>query len=172
MSRAAAASANLGMPATKRTWKSDDGSVEIYSSELPPCDALDLLAEISGIITPAAGAVHAWKTGSGGLGASLQMLTEQLTGGRLTSYLPRLLAGTTLLARGEGAGNYGMASRDAINKAFIGRAKLMAPAVQLAMEVNFKSFLDGMKLIGIDLKTPTTSQSTSEDSDLSTSDIG
>ncbi len=65
-----------------------------------------------------------------------------------------------------------MASRSAIDKAFIGRAQFIPAAVKLAMEVNFKSFLDGIKLIGIDLNPPTTSPSSSEDSDQSTSATG
>jgi hypothetical protein len=164
---------NLGASAGSKRWKSDDNSVEIVSTELMPCDALDLLADISGVVAPAAGLAMAWKTGVGNIGASLQQLTEQLAGGRLTSYLPRLLAGSTLIARGQGAGNFGMADRAAFNKAFMGRTQFIAPAVKLAVEVNYTSFLDGVKSIGIDLMPTTmTAPSSSEDSDPSTTDIG
>lgn len=139
---------NLGASAGSKRWKSDDGSVEIVSTELLFCDATDLLADMGAVIAMPGAAAR----GGAAVGDAIAMFAREVVGGRLTGYLTRVLANTTMIARGDGAGTFGMDSRDALDKAFTGRQKYIAPAVKLALEVSFSGFLDGLSLIGIDLR--------------------
>lgn len=161
---------NLGASAGSKRWKSDDGSVEIVSTELLFCDATDLLADMGAVIgIPAAAA----QQGRAAVGEAVAMFAREVIGGRLTGYLTRVLANTTMIARGEGAGTFGMDSRDALDKAFTGRQRYIMPAVKLALEVSFAGFLDGLALIGIKLpKMPKMAPSSFEDSSQSTSATG
>ncbi len=161
---------NLGAAAGSKRWKSDDGTVEIVSTELLFCDATDLLADMMAVIGMPAAAAR----GGAALGDALAMFAREVVGGRLTGYLTRVLANTTMIARGEGSGTFGMDSRDALDKAFTGRQKYIAPAVKLALEVSFAGFLDGLGLIGISLPKipPLMVPSPSEDSSQSTSATG
>lgn len=140
-------------------------NVEFYSTELLFCDATDLLADMSAVIAPAGGA---WNTAVANRGDAIAMFAREVSNGRLTSFLARVLSGTTMMVRGAGAGTFDLGSRDGLNNAFTGRQKFAFPAVKLALEVSFKGFLDGLALIG--LKIPT--QSTSGDSNPSTSATG
>lgn len=168
---------NLGTAAGSKSWKSEDGAVEFVSTELLFCDATDLLADMMAAMGPAGGA---WQAGTGGTpqarmavrGEAVAMLAREVSAGRLTSYLVRVLAGTTMIVRGDGAGNYDLKNREALNRAFTGRQRYAFPAVKLALEVNFQGFLDGLGLIGVDMSKLTTKDSPSEDSSPSTSATG
>lgn len=170
--RGAAAPRNMGAAAGTGTWKSDDGTVEIVSTELLFCDATDLTADLLAIAGPA-GAGFTTRGGRDRIDA-VAALAREVVGGRLTSYLTRILANTTLIVRGDGAGTYPLNTKDALNKAFTGRQKYVFPAVSLAMEVSLVGFLDGLALIGFDLRgmMTTTVESPSEDSSQSTSATG
>lgn len=159
---------NVGSVAGKGAWKSEDGNVELYSTELLYCDAADLFADLAAVIGPAGGA---WTAGNANRGDALAMFAREVVGGRLVSYLVRVLAGTIMIVRGEGAGNYPLNSRDALNKAFTGRQKYSLPAVKLALEVSMGGFFVGLPLIGID-PAAMMSQSLSEDSSPSTTVTG
>lgn len=162
---------NLGASAGSKRWKSDDGTVEIVSTELLFCDATDLLADMGAVIAmPGAAAAQ----GRAAIGDAIAMFAREVVGGRLTGYLTRVLANTTMIARGEGAGTFAMGSRDALDKAFTGRQKYVVPAVKLALEVSFAGFLDGLGLIGIELPKmpPMVVPFPSEDSSQSTSATG
>lgn len=165
---------NLGASAGSKRWKSDDGSVEIVSTELLFCDATDLAADMMAAVGMPAGMIGvAIRNGFGvNVGEAVAMFARELVSGKLTGYLTRLLANTTLIARGEGAGTFAMNSRDALDKALTGRQKYIAPAVKLAMEVSLTGFLDGFGLIGFDLKKLMPTISPSEDSSQSTSATG
>lgn len=161
---------NLGAPAGSKRWKSDDGSVEIVSTELLFCDATDLGADMMAAVGMPAGMIGvAMRQGFGvNVGEAIGMFARELVGGKLTGYLTRVLANTTLIVRGEGAGTFSMDSREALDKALTGRQKYIAPAVKLALEVSFTGFLDGLALIGIELKNLMPTISPSEDSSQST----
>lgn len=122
-------------------------NVEIHCVELPFCDATDLLADLMAIVAPAGGDFNA---GMAHAGDALGRIAREIVGGALTRYLTRLLATTTMIVKGEGGGRFDLIdSKDALNRAFTGRQKFIYPAVKLALEVNFKGFLDGLALIGI-----------------------
>lgn len=165
---------NLGASAGSKRWKSDDGSVEIVSTELLFCDATDLLADMMAAIGMPAGMIGvAMRSGFGvNVGEAIAMFARELVGGKLTTYLTRVLANTTMIVRGDGSGTFGMGSRDALDKALTGRQKYIMPAVKLALEVSLMGFLDGFDLIGIDLKKLMPTISTSEDSSQSMSATG
>lgn len=158
---------NLGAQAGKGSWKSDDGQVELVSTELLFCEATDLTADLLAIAGPA-GAGFAARGGNSVVDA-IAALVRELVSGRLTQYLTRVLANTTMIVRGEGAGAYPLNSRAALDKAFTGRQKYVFPAVKLALEVSLVGFLDGLALIGFDLRTMMTRRELpSEDSSQST----
>jgi len=178
----------LGAHAAHKKWTSEDGTIEFVSTELLYCDAQDLLADMVASMGQAAGA---WFAGQGGSrqamlavrGEAAGMLAREVAGGKLTSYQTRLLASTTMFVRGDGAGRFELGSRDGLNKAFTGRKKYAFPAIKLATEVNFAGFLDGLAMIGIDLreavmieaeqpKPDPAEESSSEDSPLSMSATG
>ncbi len=163
------AAKNMGTTAGQKTWRSDDGSVEIISTELLFCDATDLLADMTALVAPAGGAAQ---RGRIMVGDALALFARELMSGKLTSYLERLLKRTTLIARGDGAGTYDLKGKDALNNAFTGRQKYIFPAVTLALEVSFSGFLDGLGLIGFDPKALMAKISPSEDSSQSTSATG
>lgn len=139
---------NLGAAAGSKRWKSDDGTAEIVSTELLFCDATDLLADMAAVV----GAPGAAARGGAAVGEALAMFAREVVGGRLTGYLTRVLANTTLIVRGDGSGTFAMGSRDALDKALTGRQRYIFPAVKLALEVSFSGFLDGLDLIGMDLR--------------------
>lgn len=122
-------------------------NVEIHCAELLFCDATDLLADLTAIIAPAAGD---FQGGMAHAGDALGRIAREIIGGALTGYLTRLLATTTMIVKGEGGGKFDLLdSKDKLNRAFTGRQKFIYPAVKLALEVNFKGFLDGLALIGM-----------------------
>jgi hypothetical protein len=163
-------------PAGSNKWVSEDRTVEIVSTEMLFCDATDLGTDLLAAMGQAAGAWMAGGTpgaaGAGLLvrGEAMQMIAAQVSSGRLTSYMARLLATTTMIVRGDNAGVHHLKDREALNRAFTGRQKYIFPAVKLALEVSLGGFLDGAKLIGIKIPTMTTDPSLSEDSDQNTSD--
>jgi hypothetical protein len=159
----------LGASAGSKRWKSDDGTVEIVSTELLFCDAVDLAADM-GIPLGGPGAM-VWQ-GRAALGEAISMFAREVVGGRLVGYLVRVLANTTMIARGDGAGSFAMTGRDALDKAFTGRQRYIFPAVKLALEVTYRGFLDGFALIGLDPPTMPEMTLPSEDSSPSTSATG
>lgn len=171
--RAGAKAENLGTAAKVDRWKSDDGQVEIVSTELLFCDATDLTADLLGIAGPAGAGFAAG--GGGGRVEAIAALARELTGGKLVGYLTRVLANTSLIVRGAGAGNYSLRTRAELDTAFTGRQQFIFPAVALALEVSLTGFLDGLVLIGFDLRTmmaTTKAESPSEDSSPNTSATG
>jgi hypothetical protein len=159
---------NIGTMAGKSTWKSEDGTVEIHSTELLFCDATDLFADLTAVIGPA-GAGFA--RGGAQLGDAIAMFAREVVGGRLVSYLTRVLASTSMVVRGDGAGNYSLGNRAALDKAFTGRQKFVFPAVKLALEVSLSGFFQGFALIGFD-PAAMMGRTSSEDSSQSTSATG
>jgi hypothetical protein len=139
-------------------------SATFLTSQLPFCDATDLLADISAAVAPTGGM---YLGGYADRGEALGKLAKDFIGGRLSALLQRLLAGTTMTVRGVGNVDL-IDSRDKLDLAFTGREAFVFPAVRFALEVNFKGFLDGIGLIG--LKIPKLSPS--EDSSPSTSTTG
>jgi hypothetical protein len=115
-----------------------EGGVEIHSTELEFCDATDLMTDIIATVAPAAGSYQA---GIAHMGDAAGLICRELASGRLTTYLARVLAGTTIFIKEEKLRVDCINSRDKLNKAFSGRQKLVAPAVELAWEVSFKDFL-------------------------------
>lgn len=126
-----------------------DDDIKLISTELDVCDSIDLIADIMGPLAPAGAA---WNTGAHA-GDAIGMLARELTGGGLTRNLIRLLSCTTLVCKSEQLKVELIDSREKFNQAFAGRAKYVAPAVKLAVEVSLSGFLDGLELIGI--KKPT-----------------
>lgn len=148
----------------KDTVDHDGTSVEFTTTQLPFCDATDLLADMSAVIAPTGGL---YMGGYADRGEALGKVAREFVGGRLTGLLTRLLAGTTMNVRGEGKVDL-IDSRDKLDLAFSGREMFVFPAAKFALEVNFKGFLAGIGLIG--LKIPKLSPS--EDSSPSTSATG
>lgn len=139
-------------------------SVEFTTTEIEFCDATDLLTDMSAVVAPTGGL---YLGGYADRGEAIGKLAKEFVGGRLTALLQRLLACTTVSIRGEGKVDL-LDSREKLNAAFSGRKAFVFPAVKIALEVNFKDFLDGLALVGI--KIPTLSPS--EDSSQSTSATG
>ncbi len=139
-------------------------SVEFVTTQLPFCDATDLLADMSAVVAPTGGL---YMSGYADRGEAIGKLAKEYVGGRLTALLQRLLAGTTINVRGDGKVDL-IDSREKLDAAFTGREAFVFPAVKIALEVNFKGFLGGLALIG--LKIPKLSHS--EDSSQSTSATG
>lgn len=139
-------------------------SVDFVTTQLPFCDATDLLADMSAVVAPTGGL---YMGGYADRGEAIGKLAKEFIGGRLTALLTRLLAGTTMNVRGEGKVDL-IDSREKLDLAFSGREAFVFPAAKFALEVNFKGFLDGIGLIG--LKIPKLSPS--EDSSQSTSTTG
>lgn len=134
-------------------------NVTFHSTELEFCDATDVLADMLAVIAPGGGT---FQEGLATRGEAIGQMAKELAGGRLTSLLPRILAGTTMIIRGEGAGKVDLInSREKLNQAFSGRKKFVFPAVKLALEVSFKDFLDGLALIGVKIPTLTRSEDSS-----------
>lgn len=146
------------------TVEHEGASVEFITSQLPFCDATDLLTDMSSVIAPGAGL---YMGGYADRGEMLGKIAKEYVGGRLTGLLSRLLAGTTMTVRGDGKVDL-IDSREKLDLAFTGREALVFPAVRFALEVNFKGFLGGIALIG--LKIPTLFRS--EDSSQSTTATG
>lgn len=152
--------------------------MEFVSTEMLFCDATDLGADLMAAMGRAAGAwLAGGAKGSPGAGVlvrseALQMVALEVVGGRLTSYLARILATTTMLVRGEHAGKFDLKDRAALDRAFTGRQKYIFPAVKLALEVSLGGFLDGLKLIGIKLPTMTMEESPSDSEDSAPSTLG
>lgn len=124
--------------------------VELRSTELETCDALDLFADMMPFLAPTHG--H-YTEGTINAGEALGNLAREFTGGGLVKHLLRLLACTTLHDK-EGKGSKVELigeSREKMNLAFGGRGKLLVPAVKLALEVSFKDFLEGLALAGLKL---------------------
>lgn len=137
-------------------------NVELVSTELGFCDATDLLADMLAVIAPAGGQ---YQGGMASRGEAVGLIARELIGGRLSGYLVRMLSGTSMIVRGEGAMNLTLNSKANLDKAFAGRKKYAIAAVKQAVEVNYKDFLDGLALIGMTLPemarpSETSSQST------------
>lgn len=154
------------MSGGRRTRTEAFDGVELICTEMEFCDAVDLLADMTAVIAPAGGA---YVGGVASRGIALGEFAKEVAGGKLTKFLTRVLATTTMIVRAEKLKVDLLDSRDKLNQAFSGRPKFVFPAVKLALEVNFKDFLDGLGLIG--LKLPTAA-SGSEDSSPSTSATG
>lgn len=138
--------------------------------EMEFCDAVDLFTDMTAAIAPSAGALVG---GIASRGLALGEIAKEVAGGKLTAYLARVLATTTLIVPSEKLKVELINSREQLNKAFTGRAKLIYPAVKLALEVSFKDFLDDEWLSLLGLKIPTkTTESSPEDSSPSMSAIG
>lgn len=157
--------------AGKGSWVAEDRSVEFFSTEMLFCDAMDLGADLMAAMGRAAGAwIAGGAKGAPGAGIlvrgeAVQMIAMEVVGGRLTSYLARILATTMMIVRGEHAGKFDLKDRAALDRAFTGRQKFVFPAVKLALEVSLGGFLDGLKLIGIDLPTMTTEKESPSDTE-------
>lgn len=136
-------------------------SVEFITTQLSFCDATDLLADMGAVVAPTGGL---YLGGYADKGEALGRLAKEYVGGRLTGLLTRLLAGTTMVVRGEGKVDL-IDSREKLDLAFTGREAFIFPAVKFALEVSFKGFLAGIGLIGLKIpKLPPSgdsSQSTS-----------
>lgn len=146
-------------------------SIEIISMELEFCDATDLYAEMVAVIAPSGGS---FVGGIGSLGLALGAIAREFSGGGLTKQLARLLKTTTLIDRSAKVKVELLDSRKKLDEAFTGRQKYVFPAVKLALEVSFADFLDGPKLIGLDLASwlKTLTGSSSEGSAPSTTATG
>jgi hypothetical protein len=134
----------------------------IICNEMMFCDAADLLADMGAILAPAAGR---------GQGDAIAMAASEFMGGKLSSFLLRLLSTTTVIVQDQKSIKIEINSKDALNRAFTGRQRLAPSAVKLALEVNFAGFLDGLALIGLRIPTIAT-PSNSEDSSQSTDATG
>ena len=92
-------------------------SVEFVTTQLPFCDATDLLSDMTAIIAPTGGA---YLGGYAARGEALGGIAKEFVGGRLTALLSRLLAGTTMNVRGDGKVDL-IDSRAKLDEAFTGR---------------------------------------------------
>lgn len=142
--------------------------VEFSCTEMQFCDAVDLLADMTAVVGPAGGG---YIGGALSRGIAVGEFAKEVAGGKLTSFLSRVLSTTTMIDKGAKLKVDLLDSREKLNTAFTGRAKFVFPAVKLALEVSFKDFLDGLRLIGWKLPTMPT-QSGSADSSPSTSVTG
>ncbi len=157
---------------TLKTKRQTIDNIELISTELEFCAATDLFAEMSAAIAPAGGSYY---EGGTTRGEALGLLAKEVAGGKLTAFLARLLAGTTIIVREEKLKVELLDSREKLNEAFRGRKKYAFAAAKLALEVSFADFLDGLKLVGIvipKVPTPTMTRSSSEDLSQSTDAIG
>jgi len=163
---------------TLKTKRQTIDNIELISTELEFCAATDLLADMGAAVAPAGASLYEKYATRG---EALGVLAREVAGGRLTAFLVRLLAGTTMIVReGKGEKIELLASREKLNEAFNGRKKYVFPAVKLALEVSFADFLDGLKLVGIAIPkvptpkvpTPTMTPSSFEDSIPSTDGTG
>jgi hypothetical protein len=136
-----------------------DGGVEIHSTELEFCDATDLMTDLIAAIAPAAGSFQA---GIAHMGDAAGQICRELAAGRLTTYLARVLAGTTLIVKGDKLKVDLINSRDKLNLAFSGRQKLVAPAVELAWEVSFADFLGVLAELSAKIQKRSPSATSSE----------
>lgn len=152
------------MTAQRKTVKRVVEDMTIFSVELDFETATDLLPELLSVIGPGGGAAQ---FGISHIGEAIGMMATALCGGRLKALLPRILAGTTIVFAGDA--KYELAKGwPALNAAFTGRKQYAIAPVKLALEVNFRDFLDGFALAGIQLPTA----SPIEDSNPSTSATG
>ena len=121
--------------------------------ELEFMDAADILPELTAIIAPGYAAAQG---DDASIGKAISNMALALTGGRLTSLLPRLLKGTTVIVPDEGGKLVKIDLMDArsINRAFTGRKKLAIGVVKLALEVNFRDFFDGADLAALGIQKP------------------
>lgn len=120
-------------------------SVEFVTTQLPFCDATDLLADMTSIIAPNGGS---YLGGYAARGEALGQIAKEFVGGRLTALLARLLASTTMNVKGDGKVDL-IDSREKLDEAFTGREMFVPFAVKAALEVNFKGFLAGLALVGL-----------------------
>jgi hypothetical protein len=134
-------------------------NVELCSTEFGFCDATDLLADMLAVVAPAGGQYQA---GMALRGEAIGLVARELIGGRLSGYLVRMLSGTSMIVRGEGAMNTLLNSKAKLDTAFAGRKKFAPLAVKLAVEVNYADFLDGLALIGMKWKEETPSVTSSQ----------
>lgn len=133
-------------------------NVELVSTELGFCDATDLLADMLAVIAPGG---SAYQGNIASRGEAVGLIARELIGGRLSGYLVRMLSGTSMIVRGEEAMNITLSSKANLDKAFAGRKKYAPAAVKLAVEVNYKDFLDGLGLIGMKWKEEIPSETSS-----------
>lgn len=156
------------MKSAKRTKKDSvqhgGMSAEFICTQLDYCDATDLWTDILAVVAPAAAGFRGNILSAG---VALGEVAKEFSGGKLTQYLTRLLAGTTMTVKGDGKVDL-IDSRAKLDEAFTGREAFVPFAVKQALEVNFKGFLDGLDLAGIKIQT----LFRSADSTPSTSDTG
>lgn len=138
----------------------DIGDVKVFCVELDYVTSVDLLSDLVAAIGPA-GAVAQGQMSA----EALTMMAGALVSGRLTELQARLLTGTTVVFPGE---KVDIVDRDSLNRAFTGRKKYAIAVTKFALEVNFKDFLDGLALAGLEIQT----LSRSDDSSPSTSATG
>lgn len=121
-----------------------DGTT-ILTAPMLPMDAIDLGNDVIAAIGGGAGA--------GAIGDQISAVAREFVGGRLTSYLTRLLVGTTIVIRGETKCELGK-GRDEINRALSLRPRLLAPMVMAAVEVQIMRFFPESVLTDLRKRMP------------------
>lgn len=136
-----------------RTKKITVENCDIHTTELEFCDATDLWADL---LAALGGAGGAYAEGAVNGGEALGRIAKEVAAGGLVRFLARVLARTTVIFKGDAKVEL-LDSREKLNQAFTGRQKFAFHAVKLALEVNFKDFLDGLESIGLKIPRPSLS---------------
>lgn len=127
------------MSARKQVTRTIDGdALTVVTTELEYFEAEDLKFTIGA-------AVFGGSDGFAGV-------ARYLSGGKLAELLPRLLAGTDVVFKGDGRKYSLGGGRATISEAFTGRAKYMPAVLRIVLEANYADFFDGLALAG--LKVP------------------
>ena len=129
-----------------------DGGVEVTTAELDFLTSADMLPELTAIVAPGMGAA----AGDGTLGDAIGSMAKALSGGKLVQLLPRLFAGTIVVAPGEDGKpvKYDLSNRNKINECFTSRKALSVKVARMVLEVNFLDFFEGLDLTDLAQPAP------------------
>lgn len=117
--------------------------IDVTCMQLPPMEALPLLAQIGGIIGPVLANLGDVKMEDdvGALAPVFAALSTRMSPDEFKSIARALLGSATAIVDGK---QIPLNSDDRINLAFSGRPKTLFGAMKFAFEVNYAGFFDGL----------------------------
>lgn len=117
--------------------------IEVTCVQLPPMEALPLLAQIGGIIGPVLANLGNVKMEDdiGALGPAFAALSTRMSPDEFKSIARALLGSANATVEGK---QIPLNSDERVNLAFSGKPKALFGAMKFAFEVNYSGFFDGL----------------------------